>query len=105
MINALSNCTYTELSIAFNDAMADCPFDTVWDKLYRAYDVSWYITSNDARDVARRLFENSAEDILQCSGDEATSESGCLQIVFTNMGYRVNCEISWVCSHTGNNCK
>lgn len=83
--------------------MESAPFDDVWDKLYRAYEVNWYVTPSDARDVARRLFESNADYILKLGISTYWATSGCIKIEFTNTNGNVDCEIGWVCCHFGRN--
>jgi hypothetical protein len=100
---SLNQRTYSELLEAFCSAMNNAPFDTVWDKLYRAYEVSWYSHPDDARDCARRLFENNVDDIRKMASNRYWVTTGCIKLEFTNTPEKVECEIGWVCCDFGRN--
>lgn len=96
----INSIPFAQITEAFEDAMKDAPFDTVFHKLYEVIDVSWYATPADSRAMARRLFQTFKEIYEKEPGrmnvDEFNVGSGCLNIIMsTKFKNYISCQISF----------
>jgi hypothetical protein len=87
---------------AFSKAMENTPFDDVLHRLMVAMQLNWYSKPQDAREVARRLFNSIVDYYIRGNKkDRCKITSGCIAVEVLCFPSNVQCRITFDPCFTG----